>query len=99
MQDAKSKPDVTLSHPFPPLRAPSKGRIDPDTDTIRLIEWFRQVRHRLPSEPFDLAPWIHVNDPQKFYSALDADIGLYPRTPRARALADDLRMLQSLNST
>lgn len=83
-----------------PLPRRSRSRFPkPDEDTLRLVEWFKDTRHRLTSEPFDLAPWLHVNDPDLFYSALMRDIEIYPHGPRARALDDDLRRLHALNST
>ncbi len=83
----------------PPPRRPRSRFPEPDEDTLRLVEWFKDVQKRLPTAPFDVSPWCRVIDPVTFYAALMRDVTAYPRGPRARVLGDDLRRLRHLACT
>lgn len=41
-----------------------------------LLRWFADAE--LPSEPFQLTPWIVVTDPSRFYEVLRSDIASGP---------------------
>jgi hypothetical protein len=70
-------------------------------DMADLIAWFRSAVGRLPQEPFPLSPCAMVNDPARFFVALDLDMTAGPTGARARtgALHQDLRRLRQLFGT
>jgi hypothetical protein len=71
-------------------------------EAARLIEWFRSAFEvgELPEEPFDLAPWIRVEGPERFYQRLLYDIEEGPAGPRTwyGTLQEDLRRLREVIS-
>jgi hypothetical protein len=69
-----------------------------DCAMSELISWFQAALNRLPREPFALHPWVRVDAPATFYTALQQDIAAGPRGARARtgALGTDLRRLWEL---
>jgi hypothetical protein len=66
-----------------------------------LITWFTAAAGQLPQEPFALSPCAMVDDPARFYVALNVDITTGPAGARARtgALQQDLRRLRQLFGT
>jgi hypothetical protein len=68
-------------------------------DLAVLVLWFQHARTLgwLPDEPFTLAAWQQVVNPEQFYAALELDITIGPRGPRARfgGLANSLRRLRA----
>jgi hypothetical protein len=78
----------------PPTPKPPEPTPEWQPDMAELVDWFTGAE--LPTQPFDLAPWMRVEDPAKFYSVLRREIGEGPCgcRGRTRALAADLRRLR-----
>jgi hypothetical protein len=75
------------------------GVVEFEPALAALVLWFQEARvaGRLPTEPFQLAPWNRIVDPGQFYAALEIDVSMGPGGARARsgALADSLRRLRT----
>lgn len=81
----------------PPCR--SKRPQPAITATTPLIAWFIAEKDSLPKDPFDLAPWLHVLNPAKFYASLMRDVERYPFGARSAGVEDDLVKLYHLFGT
>jgi hypothetical protein len=68
------------------------------TEASSTITWFETAREagQLPTESFQLEPWIRIADPAKWYTTLCRDIGAGAKGPRAGALVEGLRLLRQI---
>jgi hypothetical protein len=64
-------------------------------ETLQLIAWLKESLADLPREPFQLAPWLKVTDPAKFFDRLLFEAGRYPDGDRPVGLGADLALLKA----
>ena len=79
----KSQPSANVKAVWPP-------------EAQTRIDWFMTLNP--PTEPFYLAPYIHVIDTEKFFASLKREIESGPGCPRGRngALLCDLETLRKI---
>lgn len=85
---------VAARHEVGEARAPTSWT---GGDAERLIDWFlRDGQKQIPTEPFNLAPWLKVVDPAVFRDSLLLDISCGADGPRARtgAIQEELERLR-----
>lgn len=98
---AKTLADLPADSSPPPMPPGDAARAD------ELVNWFRDNRDSLPSEPFELRPGERVSNPELFYAVLAGDIAAGPTAhdraqtipaPRWRPLLADLERLRIITN-
>lgn len=91
---SRVKPSVSCADS---TRPQIDGNVSWVPEDQNLVDWFLSMDR--PKEPFFLADHIRVNDPEKFFAALESEIMAGPNSPRARtgALQSDLMKLREKN--
>ena len=94
---AEAKPDIlaALDRRHDEDRIAGPAVEDWDTETQRLIAWFRTATP--PAEPFELCRGVTILDPARWWRSIEGDIEFGPNGPRARygAVQRDLRKLHA----